>query len=414
MNYAMASTSLAHTYGNITAFMTEFVKGLFPKNYFKTVHISSSIAYRQFNVFQNTNKEFIKKNKPMLIIRPRIDISDNDTFLNNTFLTTRIDDTVTDLDFSNLQPFIEDKEKGVFIRYLLNRLKMSFDITIITETQMEQINQAHFIKNRIRQDRPFFLSTSLESYVPKEFMQMLSKNINVPMYDENNNIKPFLDYVNGTSVYPITYKMKNSSGNDEFFRFYPANLDTILTGLSTDDGSKKGFVSDAFAVNFSLTTEFYTAGLYYYLTTNKKIIEDVEISILNDDTSIIPVFTVSNIYDVNLPHGWNMYTAPMYKVEVDKVPDTMNISSLFNQSLVKTIAYHLEKGIPLSTFIHTTVMKDNTILDPTKGEYKIDFEKMELITYNTNKVSTYRLIIHVNTLYINNLLVDILRLDEER
>ena len=90
--YTVSQTSLAHTYGNVTCQIVDYLKNMFPSGYFKTVHVSSSIAYRQFNVFQNSNKEFLKKSKPMLIVRPRIEINDSDTFLYNTFLTTRMTD----------------------------------------------------------------------------------------------------------------------------------------------------------------------------------------------------------------------------------------------------------------------------------------------------------------------------------
>ena len=150
MGYCIAQTSLAHTYGNVTCFITEYIKSLFPKDYFNTVNISSSIAYKHFNIFQNTNKEFIRKKKPMLIIRPRVEINDSDVFLYNTFLTTRITDNYMDRDFTNLQDFIYDNERGNSMKFLLNRLKMYFDVTIIVETQIEQLNQAHFFKNRIR------------------------------------------------------------------------------------------------------------------------------------------------------------------------------------------------------------------------------------------------------------------------
>jgi hypothetical protein len=266
MNYAFASTSLAHTYGNITSFITEFIKNIFGKNYFKTVHMSSTIAYRQFNIFQNSNKEFIKKSKPMLIVRPRIELNDNEVFLDGTYLTTRISDNFTDTDFSNLQPFIQDDKKGIYMKYLLNRLKIYFDVSIIVETQMEQINKALFFKNRIRQEIPFYLQTALESLVPKELIQVLSDDASIPIYDTNNSIKTFMDYLNGNSYYPVTYKLKNSSGKDEFFRYYPVNIDTTISNLSIDDGSKRGFIFDSFAINFTVSAEFNAAGLYYYFT----------------------------------------------------------------------------------------------------------------------------------------------------
>ena len=66
--------------------------------------------------------------------------------------------------------------------------------------------------------------------------------------------------------------MKNASGNDEFFRFYPANIDTMFTGLSIDDGSKKGMIADAHKINFTVSAEFNSAGLYYYFSKKNDFI----------------------------------------------------------------------------------------------------------------------------------------------
>lgn len=413
MGYAICQTSLGHTYGNITCFITEYIKSLFPQNYFKTIHISSTIAYRQFDIFKNTNGEILKKRPPMLIIRPRVEIMDNDTFLNGTYLTTRIMDSYMDTSYTNLQPFIEDTEKGINMKFLLNRMKINFEVYIITSTMMEQLNMANFLKNRVRQDRPFFLSTSLESFVPREMMELLSKDSKVPMYDEDGSIKPFLDYINGISLYPISYKMKNSSGNDEFFRFYPVNVDTTISGLSIDEGSAKGMTSERFGITFTVSTEFNGSGLYYYFNQDPDLIDTFTSSLVADD-KIIPLFTVNNLYPKKLEDGWSVYASPIYKVDPNTKPDVLDISQLMNSSMMKCIEYHKNHSMPVTMFMRCVVMKDNRVMDEEKGEYKIDYENCTLTTYNCNPDSTYRLIIHINVLYVNKLVNDLLHLSEEK
>lgn len=414
MNYAMASSSSAHTYGNVTSFMTEYLKSLFPRNYFKTIHISSTIAYKQFNVFQNSQKEFLKKRKPMLIIRPRIDLSDNDIFLNDTYLTTRISDNFRDYDFSNLQPFFHDPKKGISIRFLMNRLKIYYDVTIIIETQMEQINQAIDFKNRVKQERPIIISTALENYIPREIMKILSKDAGIPIYDKNKSVKPFLDYVNSNVLTPVTYKIKNSSGNDEFFRFYPVNIDTMITGLSIDDGNRKGFISNVFSINFTISAEFNSSGIYFYFTKNPNVIDETSFEIVSKDNEIIPIFTVNNMFDINLPPGWDLFTTSFYSVSETTPPDILDYSPLLNKSMIKLIDYHKDKGIPCDTFMQVLVMKDNRIMDITKGEYDVDLENSILKTYNVNLASTYRLFIYLNTLYVNNLVKQVYKLENDK
>ena len=413
MSYAICQTSLGHTYGNVTCFITEYIKSLFPENYFKTIHVSSTIAYRQFDIFKNSKKEFLKKRPPMLIIRPRVELMDTDTFLNGTYLTTRIMDSYMDTSFTNLQPFIEDTERGIYIKFLLNRLKLSFDVTILTSTMMEQLNQANFLKNRVRQDRPFFLSTSLESFVPREMIELLSKNAKIPMYNEDGSIKPFLDYINGVSLYPISYKMKNASGNDEFFRFYPVNIDTTISNLSIDEGNAKGMTSEKFGISFTVTTEFNASGLYYYFNQEPDIIDTFKSSLVADD-KIIPLFTVNNLYLEKLEDGWSVYTSPMYKISNDVRPDVLDIKQLMNNSMLQTIEYHKQHSMPISMFMRCVVMKDNRVIDEKRGEYKLDFDNYTLTTYYCNPDSTYRLIIHINVLYVNTLINDLLKLSEEK
>jgi hypothetical protein len=400
MSYCFAQTSLAHTYGNMASFVTEYIKSLFPKNYFSTVHINSALAFKQISLHRSLNKEIFKKSKPMLIIRPRIEFGDTDVFLSGTYLTNRITDNYMEPDLSNLQKFFIDTDKGLEIKFLLNRLKMSFDISIITETQLDQINQANFLQNRIRQNRPFFLYTSLESYIPRDLVTLLSKDTSISMTDENGSIKTFVDYFNAHSIYPLTYKIKNSSGNNEFFRFYPAEIDTMFTGLSIDDGSKKGQVFDQFVTTFTMTTEFYSAGFYYYFSPFIGNVTDYTISINADDT-IIPIFTVPNIYSEKIGENWEIYISIMYTVNEQNVDDELDISGVIDEGMKSIIETHIKEDMDLNRFMAIFVMKDNIMLTGNT-DYELDLTKFILTTHNGDVDSTYRFVIQIDRLYVNN------------
>lgn len=411
IDYCLSETSLAHTYGNMACFVTEFIKSLFQPNYFRTIHVSSTIAYRQLSIYKNKNhKEFLKKSKPMLIIRPRIDMNNRDAFLYGTYLTERMHDNYTRDEWGNLQPFMEDTDNDMYMKFLMNRLTLLFDITIVTETQMEQINLAYYLKNRITPEHPLMLHTTLENYIPREFIDLISKVSEKPVYDSNGSVKDFVDYLNSKSIYPITYKLKDSSGNDEFFRFYPADILTRLSDIDIDDGSKRGVVSDYYTISFSMYTEFTSAGLYYLFTNKipfvKKFIADI-----NNKGHIIPILTIDFEHDLQIPDGWSLYAAPIYKVEVKGEDDELDISSLFNASITKLFYYHQRHGIPYSTFIHFTVMKDGKQLPNDETGFEVNLDRQVIITHNTNPSSTYRAFIVVNTLYINNLIKDILDLE---
>ena len=405
--YAMAHPSVAHTFGNVASIITEYIKGLFLPDYFKTVHIQSTVAYKQLAIQRARNREMFKKSKPMLIIRPRIDIDDTDVFLYGTFLTERMTDLYYSRDFSNLQPFLYDEVNGIELKYLLNRLKMLFDVTIVTETQMEQINATMYLKNMVRQNHPFNLDVALESFIPLELLNVIAKEYNMPIKDEKGSVKKFMDKLNSISYYPITYKLKKSSGNDEFFRYYPAKIDTMFTGIGLNDGEKKGFIYDAFETSFTVSTEFFATGLYYYFTYNKKFLDEIRMDLItnNPKDRIIPIFTVSNLFDISgLPEGWTFYSTNMFEVDKDAIDqDILPLNTILNDSIMATVKYHNDKGMNKRLFIFPVVMMDNTKLK--EGEdYIFDLDNMQLIIKRLNFKATYRLTIYCNNRYINELI----------
>ena len=90
MYKATANGSMAHTVGNVTTLFTEFIKSLFPDNYFRHVHINSRMAYREQKREENSRYEFIKKYKPIIIVRPKIELTNSDIFLTHSLFTTNL------------------------------------------------------------------------------------------------------------------------------------------------------------------------------------------------------------------------------------------------------------------------------------------------------------------------------------
>lgn len=413
MGVSMASTSTAHTYGNVTCFMVEYIKNLFP-HYFKTVHVTSTMSYKELSKINlNNHSNFLKKKKPILIIRPRVELDTDDIFLGGTLLTNRLTDQYMERDFTNLQPFFDDDNSGLSIKFLLNRLKITYDVTIICNTQMEQINMANFFKNKIRQNRPFLVSTYLESQIPKTMLDMYGKVAGIPMYDENGSVSDFLKHINGKSRFPITYKMKTSTGNDEFFRYYPANLLISLNGLSIDEGSKKGQVFDDFMTTFTIPVEFNTAGLYYLFhedeTVHIEITRQKEKDFIDysERVSMFPMFTIHELFDLPLPEGWTLYATSIFKTDKEfDEEDEVDLTILHNKSMIEFIKHCNKNGLPLDPFIKVYLMKDNEMLQDGI-DFTVSKDTTLLTLKKCNPASSYRVIIHSNTLYINNLMKEI-------
>lgn len=422
MRYSMAAASLAHTYGNMATFADSFLLSLFPPNYFKTNYINSTIAYRDFATFNNNRQEFIKKQKPMLLLRPRIEMDIQDELpINQTYLAQRIYDINNDdIETGNLQNFFFDKDNKRQIQFLLNALRINFDVTILVETQMEQINLAHYFKNRVRQNWEMTKIVGLESYISRDIMYLLAKDAgfeDVFTTSEENRIGEFLSYVNNNSMYPVTLKYKNASGRHEFFRYHHSHVNMAITGLSIDDPSKKGFVADTCAINFTLRCDFNTAGLYVYLSNNDTVFEEFEKAGICegiDTIKLVNVTTPQVIYNRTLPNGWQIFTTPAFDIDTDERPYPLDFSVLLNTSLNEAVSFHRKHGIPLTTFMGIEVLKNNRTMEIEKNEYYIDWDTLILYVNNCNINQEYRFILYVNTEYLNNLLADIVKFREER
>lgn len=422
MRYSMAAASMAHTYGNVTTFINNWLLSLFPKEYFKTNYINSTIAYRDFTTYNNDRRQFLKKQKPMLILRPRIEMDVQDELpINQTYLANRIYDVMDeDIETGNLQNFFWDKDNNRQIQFLMNALRINFDVTIMVETMMEQINLVHYFKNRVRQGYDMRILACLESFISRDIMYTLAKDAG---YEEvftkegSHKMGEFLSYVNNNSLYPVTVKYKNSSGRHEFFRFHHAYLDIAIDNLSIDEPVKKNHVVDECYINFTVRCDFNTAGMYVYLSDNDKVFENdmnkLPEELLTDE--LVPVMTPQQIFNKRtLPNGWQLFTAPAFDIDTDEMPYPLDFSVLLNTSLLEAVKYHKKNGIPLVTFMNIEILKNNRTMEIERNEYSIDWDNLTVYINNCNRNQEYRLLLSVNTQYLNDLLADIVKFKEER
>lgn len=403
IHYIQCQCSTAHTFGNVTAFIQNWLINLFPENFFKTIHVNSKIAHTQL---RSTPEEFLKKQTPTFIIRPRIDWNDNNKFLNGTPIIQRQGDLYHTYGGTNLQEFFKDNKNKVAVKYQLNRYVMNFDIIIIVNTLMKQLNWASYFLNSCRQNIPFTLSTCLESYISPEMLNQISICTGVPMVDPEGSTADFLRYMNSNSMYPITYKLQGSTGSEEYYRYYPANLDCIITDFNTDEGEKNGQIQDKYQMTFSLRCEFYATGFYYLFSD--KINKLSTITIDNDDSRLIPVFTdVLLNEDVDLPMGWKLYASPSCRLENRN--DSLSISTLLSSSIKTAIEFHLKRGIPLVEFFKIRVREQGKLLQEDVN-WTFDPNTYELKFINCSTYYTYKILVMINVEYINNLIKDIYRL----
>lgn len=417
MNKTTVNSSLAHTVGNVTSLFTQFIKGWFPKDYFKHTHINSRMAYREQKREENSDYEFIKKNKPILIIRPRVDLDNTDIFLTYSLFTTN----AFGMDFrgatSNFMPFFLDRDKGISISYMMKRIRVVFDVTIMVDTEFEQINQYAYLLTRLQPERIYRMNTSLEYYIPPSIMELASAYSGVPIRDNDTRMtKPFLDYIMAHANKYITLKERTSSSTLDFFLYYPLAIDWVVTDVSKDEPNKKSWASYSCNINFTLTAEFNTVAMYEFMTNQyakKQMGYQVDIGGADkrndrkDGINIIPYFTIPDLFSyTKLENGFELLYTQAFETdpEMEGQEDKLDIAPIFSNTNAKDIIeWHNKAGINNKVFLDFIIMRDNDKL--VEGEdYTIDLDKMELVINKAKADSTYHISVFINNSYTQTLL----------
>ena len=423
---AICNSDICHTIGNVTYIMTEYIRDLFPKNFFVYTHLSTTMPYREFQITEKQLRQtFMKKTKPILIIRPRSIIGDNDIFMTYSAWTMPMMDIRNDKYSSNYLRLFRDDKNDITIGYRMERLRVECRVSMMFDTMIQQINiynqfQSLFIENQI-----YWMSTALEVCVPKELIDYISEISGIPVRDaDNGSVCKFLNYLTNNSNKYWTFKEKSSNQKEEFFVYYPITLEYVFTDFNLNDPNKTGDIVESATIDFTLTSEFNTISVFQISTER----DDTKLkanATMKIDTStgvnIIPYYTIDKIFSETNKDGWKLFFTNMFNIDdslAREEPDTLSLDVIFKDSDLKEILdYHEEHGISNDILFEFIIMKNNQKLnsDPSKGkiDYVVDLANKEIKIYNKNSKCTYRLLIYINNLYIMTLMNTISEMTEK-
>lgn len=408
IKYAQMMGSAAHTYGNALAFIQKWLLDIFPKrdageSIFRTIHVGSSIAHRQL---RSTPQEMLKKTKPMIALRARID-TDDDRFLQGTPLISRMIQDQMNFGKDGLQTFFFDQKNKIAIKYQLNRTVMFVDVVMAFGTRIEQLNYLSLIQNSISVGHPFDLNTCFESYLSLEMMEVIAELAGIPV-TTNGSVAKFLQYMNQNSAYPITYKLQGSTNTQEFYRYYPVKIDTLISSVSHDDeGEKVDQIATNYQISFTIRMEFYSTGFYFLFSDR---IFKTTLPSMPDDASVIPIFTdVLLRDDWNLAVGWNQFSR--VSCRLSKAYDSVSFETILNPSIVAAVRYcesrkysaELALKFDSTDIIDVKIRKQGHLI--SEGiDYEIEYGTFTINFKNTDfGYDTYTIMICVNIGNINEI-----------
>ena len=401
--YAICNTSASHTYGNVLSVIEKHLLDNFPKDLFKTVTASTTLASKQVNHLPH---QLIKKEMPIMVLIPRIVFGQEDRFLSHTAFSEVMNSTAAFWGNGSLLELGKDIKKNMYISGHYNRALMYVDVILTFNTYSEQTNWMNYMYNMFPIGHNQFIKAPLELYIPENFCKLISEVAQVPIHEGKESIQEFLSFMNGMFYYPITYKLKGGSNRDEFFMYYLADLDVVIQAPEAGQGIKDGQIRRNFDIAFTVRCEFNTLG--YFMLNTPSIKRPVVVNTADDDKSIAPIFSdVINLDDFVLPIGWTVLGWPIFKLKPNE--NSISLKPILNQSLETVIDYHLRFGIPMEKFINIQFRENGQIL-PNEVFY-IDWYRRELHLLHPNVHRTYRLIITVSADYINNLIKELYNLE---
>ena len=389
---AICNTSASHTYGNVLSVVEKYILDIFPKELFKTVTASTTLASRQLT---HLPRQLQKKELPLMVLVPRIQFGQDDNrFLANTLMNSRFTNTHPIWGTGSLIELARDRKRRLWIHGHYNRAVMYLDIVMSFTSYAEQVNYMSFIHNMIPINHNQFIRAPLELYIPNEYCKLLSKVSKVPL-EEDGSVYKFMRYMNSIWFHPITYKLKGSSNNHEFFMYYLADIDTIFQEPQAGPGVKDGQIRRNFDISMTVRVEFNTIG---YLTLNspefKKSIQVVD----KENIAVSTIFTDTiNLEDFDLPVGWSVLSWPIFKLKPGE--NSISLLPLLNQSLTVTIDHHLKMGIPIERFLKIQFRENGQVLNDEL--FFVDWINKKLTVLRPDTHRTYRLIITCSHEYIN-------------
>lgn len=405
--------SITHTFGNVSCVAMDYVRKYFANDFFKHTHISTKLAHRQLKAFQ-TKAEFQKLHKPILILRPRIDINDDAKWFYGSTMMNRVYNAKNPMEFANRVELIDDWQNGLSFQFMWNRAKIYYDVIIIVDSYNEQLNLASYLNNMIVPNTPFFINTALESYIPKNMIYSIADYMKISRDDKS----AILSYLNTHGNTPFTYKFKDGSGNDEFFSLYGTRIEAIVSDLSVDDGVEKGLTTENYTITFTVSMEFNLMGAYFLSIRDNKphYITCPPGTDFGKDDVIVPLFSIPLYTGLkDIPDGWRITSAPSLVV-TDKTRDVTNIDAVVDKPLAEVIKYQRGMHLEQDLFVKFRLFAGYRELVQGK-DFDVDLRDLKeplLIVYNGKPKMTYRLFVIVNNSYIHSITSDIVAFNTEK
>lgn len=411
------TVSFAHTCGNIVEFVHNDISRRFPKDFFAKEFVNTRRVFKQLMKSRtNTENEFSKSGNPKLLIAPNFEPDDIIPF-KGTPLTEHITATLDGVSRHSLLPIIKDTKRNYMLCGRMNRDRLSFDVNLRFNTGMQQLDIFKFMENTFPFERPFEIYAALEDVFPISLVNYISYIIGQPIdVNKPSTIPPVLQYLQRVSNAPVTYKIRTGTSQPEFFFYLNSTIQVRYSDLTFDPASRMGMTNDDAMINFRVTCEFNHFGAYALIGSEAAAINTAKVVINTEhplrEDMIIPIYTIDRLYeDKNqIYDGFKMYSAVTIKTEESKrgQQDTFNLEDIIEGDIIDVIHEYNNSNIPPDILVRFQLYNFNTLMTPGK-DFWVDKNTMTFVIENSDPDTTYRIIIYLNKIKLDEELMNNMR-----
>ena len=249
--------------------------------------------------------------------------------------------------------------------------------------------------------KPFDVDTALELAIPDGFLMETAKYIGIPVKDERGNVSKFTDYLNMHSAYPISYRFSSGRHKDAFYAYYVTPILCSISDLNYANATKlNNSVESDCRITLTLRCEFNTIGMFDLSVPNPGQFVRVE---PKPNSIAIPIFSdYFNEKDFPLLYGWKFIAKPIIKLDWNE--REIDISSILDDTVIRMIDYHMKNGLKPELFL-SVKLRDNRVI--INDGYYVDWKQLKIVFTTVDYTHTYRLLIAMNQLYVQNMLSEL-------
>ena len=386
--------------GGVVGVIKNHLINKLPKNFIKNVFITNSIPSIS-EEYYNDDTEILKQ-FPLLSIGIGMEYEPSEA---ERFDTVRLGvkhvPKQTWLNTSVYRRFLLNLEDGVFITALVSRLKVTLNIGLRVESEIQAFNIVSFLRNNIGIDRPYFISKiHMEIPIPLEVLDdvFVSSKINKTDSDWKNKFK---DYVLKWSAGSITVKKNLSTGNFNFFVKYPCNILTKIPSMPSIQKNMDGksVLNTDITWNIEVDLPFFSN---FIVESNTEEIVDSPFS--DGFTSECVVFNYA--YKTELErqsNGKSLYKILEFISEINVSIDKTDITDSIEENVKEFLLSKFKEG-NINDVVEIKLFRDEKQLNDT--QYFVDWEKLTVLLIDPLFNYVYRLGLYVDVLAYNQFLKD--------